>query len=134
MINQILELASGVANSQPGDSNFQPSFLNTPMNFIDIGTYIAIIIGIANVCLLLALISIYLQNYKQIKTKFTTGLLVFASLLLLQNIVTTLFLAMNVFFNISSQGFEIGRPQTSLSSVNVIQFIALLILLRITWD
>ncbi|MDI6724136.1 MAG: hypothetical protein QMD61_05765 [Methanobacterium sp.] len=136
MIQRILEAAPPMANNRPEGSSFGPNgFQNPPeMNFVDIGTYIAIIIGVANICLLLALLSIYLKNYKQIKSKFTTGLLVFTSLLLLQNMITTLFLALNVVFNITSQGLEIGRPQTPLSSVNIIQFIALLILLRITWD
>jgi len=136
MIQQILEAAPNMTPNGPQGGNLGPNGLhNSPnMNFIDLGTYIAIIIGVANICLLLALLSIYLKNYREIKSKFTTGLLVFAALLLLQNVVTTLFLALNVFFHISSQGFEIGRPQTPLSSVNIIQFIALLILLRITWD
>ncbi len=136
MIEKILEVASSVGGNGPESGDSGPNDLQNPpgMDYIDLGTYVAIIIGIANICLLLALLSIYLQNYKKIKSKFTMGLLVFASLLLLQNMVTTLFLALNAFFSISSQGLDIGRPQLPLSSVNIIQLIALSILLKITWE
>lgn len=136
MIQQILEAAPIVADKNPRSSNIELNGFQNPseMSFIDIGSYIAIIIGVANICLLLVLLSIYLKNYKQIKSKFTTGLLVFASLLLIQNILTTVFLVLNAFFNVSSQGLGFGGPQIPLSSINLIQFIALFILLQITWD
>lgn len=136
MIERMLEVASNLGGNGPETGNISPNSVQNPpsMSYIDLGSYIAIIIGIANICLLLALISLYLQNYKRIKSKFTMGLLVFASLLLLQNVVTTLFLALNAFFNVTSQGLDIGTPQLPLSSVNIIQLIALSILLKITWE
>ncbi|MBI5680971.1 MAG: hypothetical protein HZC47_08765 [Methanobacterium sp.] len=104
------------------------------LDIIGIGTILAIIIGIANICLLIALLYVYLKSYKQLKSKFTMGLLVFASLLLLQNVVSTLFLVLNMFVGPGSHSFEIGRQEFPLSSINIIQLIALSILLKITWE
>ncbi len=105
------------------------------IDFVGIGTsYLAIVVGIANICLLLALVYVYMKNYRQLKSKFTMGLLVFASLLLLQNVVSTLVLALNILLGMGYYGFGIDRPQVSLSSINVIQLIALSILLKITWE
>lgn len=101
---------------------------------IGLSNYLAIIIGIANICLLIALIYIYMKNYRQIKSKFTMGLLVFASLLLLQNVVSTGVLVLNIIMGMGHHGFDLDRPQFSLSSINVIQLIALSILLKITLD
>ncbi len=99
-----------------------------------VGSYIAIVIGVANICLLVALLYVYVKNYKRIRSKFTVGLVVFASLLLLQNIITTLFLVLNLLMGGHLHGFDIDRPQFPLSSVNLIQLIALSILLYITWE
>ncbi|MCZ3365475.1 MULTISPECIES: hypothetical protein [Methanobacterium] len=107
-------------------------------NGIDIGgigtSYLSIVVGIANICLLIALIYIYMKNYRQLKSKFTMGLLVFASLLLLQNVVSTGFLILNLVMGMGQHGFDIDRPQFPLSSINVIQLIALSVLLKITLD
>jgi hypothetical protein len=75
-----------------------------------------------------------LKSYRQLKSKFTMGLLVFASLLLLQNAVSTLFLVLNMIIGHGDHGFEIARPEFPLSSINVIQLVALSILLYITWE
>ena len=107
-------------------------------NGIDIGgigtSYLSIIVGIANICLLIALIYIYMKNYRQLKSKFTMGLLIFASLLLIQNVVSTGFLILNIAMGMGQHGFDIDRPQFPLSSINVIQLIALSVLLKITLD
>lgn len=50
---------------------------------------IDIIIGIGNICLLLILLYMYVKSYREFKSKFTFGLLLFASLLLLQNVLFT---------------------------------------------
>lgn len=105
------------------------------IDFVGIGTsYLAIAVGIANICLLLALVYVYMKNYRQLKSKFTMGLLVFASLLLLQNIISTSFLVVNLILGMGHHGLDIDRPQFPLSSINVIQLIALSILLKITWE
>ncbi len=43
----------------------------------------------ANVVLLVLLLAIYVRSYTQIKSKFTLGLMIFASLLFLQAVIST---------------------------------------------
>lgn len=138
MIKNFLE--TGLNNSHggsPNGSNIPPHDMVPAPNgwdIIGISTIIAIIIGIANICLLIALLYVYLKSYRQLKSKFTMGLLVFAGLLLIQNVVSTLFLTINMIIGPGNHSFEIGRQEFPLSSINVIQLIALSILLYITWE
>ena len=93
---------------------------------IDLWTlYIAAIIGIGNVCLLLVLFKIYWQNYTEIKSKFNLGLLFFAAFLILQSV----FLAASILFH---GGFSRGSGVILIIN-NAILFVALSILLKITW-
>lgn len=87
--------------------------------------YIAAIIGIGNICLLLVLFKIYWQNYREIKSKFNMGLLFFAAFLMLQS----LFLAVSILFH---GGFSRGSGVILIIN-NAILFVALSILLKITW-
>ena len=129
-----------VSNGTPGPRDIGPHDIGpngmgpNGLDVIGIGTYLAIIVGIANICLLIALLYVYLKSYRQLKSKFTMGLLVFASLLLLQNVVSTMFLVLNVVLGMGNRGLDIDRPQFPLSSINIIQLIALSILLKITWE
>lgn len=88
--------------------------------------YLDIIVSLGNIVLLLLLLYIYWDNYKKIKSIFTTGLIMFAGILLLQNIIFTSFLLFRPIFQIA----ELGLP---LFIVNITEFLALLILLLITW-
>jgi len=66
---------------------------------------IDIVIGMANIILLLVLLYMYLGSYREFKSKFTFGLLSFVLLLLLQNILFTSFLLLNQGF----RGPDIGH-------------------------
>jgi hypothetical protein len=88
--------------------------------------YLDIIVSLGNIILLLLLLYVYWGNYKKIKSNFTIGLIMFASILLLQNIIFTSFLLFAPIFQIA----DLGLP---LFIVNVTEFSALLILLLITW-
>ena len=96
--------------------------------------YTAIGVGIANVCLLSGLVYFYLESYKQLKSKFTTGLLYFSTILLIENILAILALA--VFSILGVEIHEIGGTWVYfvLLLVNIAQLIALAILFKITWD
>ena len=96
--------------------------------------YIAIGVGIANVCLLSGLVYFYLESYNQLKSKFTTGLLYFSTILLIENILAILALA--IFSILGVEIHEIGGTEvySVLLLVNVAQLIALAILFKITWD
>ncbi len=87
---------------------------------------IASILGIGNICLLIALSYLYYQNFKDIKSNFNVGLLVFSGFLLLQSIFLTL---SSVFHG----GFGPGTG-VLLSINNLILLIALAILLKISWQ
>ncbi|MGZ7209681.1 MAG: hypothetical protein ACXVHV_07380, partial [Methanobacterium sp.] len=86
-MQNFLESGLNIINDGPGGaggpngSNIPPNGMNPPNGFdvIGLGTYLAIIVGIANICLLLALLYVYLKNYRKLKSKFTMGLLVFVS-------------------------------------------------------
>jgi len=97
--------------------------------------YIAFVVGIANVGLLLGLLSTYWKTYKEVKSQFTIGLLYFASVLLIQNILVTIALALPLIipimpFQIPVSDF--GRPHLALFFINIIQLVALTILYKIT--
>ncbi|OEC84516.1 MULTISPECIES: hypothetical protein [Methanobacterium] len=96
--------------------------------------YTAIAVGIANVCLLSGLVYFYLESYKQLKSKFTTGLLYFSTILLIENVLAILALA--VFSILGVEIHEIGGTGVYfvLLLVNIAQLIALAILFKITWD
>jgi len=99
-------------------------------------TYLALIFGVINVCLLLGLLYSYWKTYKQIKSGFTIGLLYFTSLILIQNVVITLFLGLQVILPPSPPPeilvSEFHEPVKPLFFVNLIQLIALSILFKIT--
>ena len=88
--------------------------------------YLDIIVALGNIVLLLLLLYVYWDNYKKIKSRFTLGLIMFAGILLLQNLIFTSLLLFGPIFQIA----ELGLP---LFIVNITEFLALLILFIITW-
>lgn len=105
---------------------------------VDFGTitslliFVALVVGIANICLLLGLLNAYWKTYKEVKSGFTIGLLYFASVLILQNVVSTIFLAFPLIVPIEFHGPEIGGPRLPLFLINIVQLVALSILFKIT--
>jgi len=94
-------------------------------------------VGIVNVILLIGLLYAYWKTYKQIRSKFTIGLLYFASFLLLQNIAITIASAIPLIlplvpYHVSD--YDLGRPHIVLFFINLIQLIALIILYKITTE
>lgn len=92
-------------------------------------------IGTANVILLIGLLYTYWKTYKQIKSKFTIGLLYFASFLLLQNIAITFATVLPLLIPIIPYKvpyYDLDRPHIGFLFVNMVQLIALSILYRIT--
>lgn len=88
---------------------------------------IDIIIGIAVILLLIILLYVYVGSYRKFRTKFTLGLVLFALLLLFQNILfTSLLLTYSCF-----RTAEMGIPFFFL---NFIEFFALLILIWVTLE
>ena len=94
----------------------------------------SIIFGIANIGILFGLLYFYWNSYKQLKSKFTIGLLYFALILLIQNILAIIALA--VFLLLGIEIHEIGGAEiySILLLVTLAQLVALIILFKITWD
>ncbi|OEC86610.1 MULTISPECIES: hypothetical protein [Methanobacterium] len=84
----------------------------------------AICIEIANIGLLSGLLYLYIKSYRQIKIGFTVGLILFASVLLIRSILTIALLIIDSDMLTGKQVLIGG----------FIEFIALAILLKITWD
>ncbi|MGB9977832.1 hypothetical protein [Methanobacterium sp.] len=84
----------------------------------------AIGIEIANIGILLGLLYLYIKSYRQIKIGFTVGLILFAAVLLIRSILTIALLIMD-------NDILTGRQ---VLVGGFIEFIALTILLKITWD
>jgi len=93
---------------------------------------VAVGVGVANVCLLLGLLNAYWKTYKEVKSGFTIGLLYFSSILLIQNILATIFIALPLVIPIDFHGSEIHGPRLPLFLINIVQLIALSILFKIT--
>lgn len=93
---------------------------------------VAVAIGIANIILLMFLLKTYWKTYKQIKSGFTIGLLYFSSFLILQNIVSTIFIALLLVIPVDANISELHGPRLPLFLINLVQLIALSILVKIT--
>ncbi|MGC9518024.1 MAG: hypothetical protein ACP5C3_10070 [Methanomicrobiales archaeon] len=89
--------------------------------------YASALVNVANICLLLALLYVYIRSYRRLKSNFTLGLMLFAFLLLLQNTFFLMFFILQTGF----RGPGMGVP---LLTINSTQLIALIILLKITWE
>lgn len=94
----------------------------------------AIIIGIANVCLLILLLRSYWKTYQEIKSGFTIGLIYFSTFLLLQNILTTVFIAVHLIIPEDIVISEVHGARLPLFLINLVQLVALSILFKITRD
>jgi hypothetical protein len=83
-----------------------------------------LITSIANICLLVGMLYVYLERYLKVKSKFTTTLVLFSSLFLIQNLLISVYL--------------IYRPPETIDSAVLpliflgLEFTALALLLMIT--
>ena len=76
---------------------------------------------------LLGLLYIYIKNLKNIKSKFTIGLLIFAVLFLLQNLIS-------LYFYFTMTEYFVPQVEVHVFILTLLQTIAFLILLKITWE
>lgn len=94
----------------------------------------AIIVGIANIGLLSGLFYFYWNSYKELKSKFTTGLIYFALILLVQNILAIIALALFACLGIEMHERGATEVYFLLLLVEAAQLIAFIILFKITWE
>ena len=86
--------------------------------------YSALITSVANICLLVGMLYIYMERYLKVKSKFTTTLVLFTLLFLIQNILFSVYFIFNI-------------PETLVNAVILLiflglEFTALALLLMIT--
>jgi hypothetical protein len=86
--------------------------------------YSALITSIANICLLIGMLYVYLERYLKVKSKFITTLVLFSLLFLVQNILFSVYFLYNL-------------PETVINAVLPLvflglEFTALALLLMIT--
>lgn len=101
---------------------------------LNIIKYVAIGVGLANVCLLVGLFYVYWKSYQDMKSEFTIGLLYFTLVLLVQNIAATVFLVLlNFTGTVQSENLEAIEHLFELFLINIVQLLALSILSKITY-
>ncbi|MBI4053119.1 MAG: hypothetical protein HY394_03730 [Candidatus Diapherotrites archaeon] len=87
---------------------------------------LAFFFEIANILLLVFLLSVYVQNYRQMKCAFSLGLIMFAAFLLIQNMLAAYF----HFTMLAYYSLEVMQHAFILSGA---QTIALAALSWVTW-
>lgn len=96
--------------------------------------YTALAIEIVILCLLLGLLYVYWGSYKKVKSKFTIGLIFFTSTFLLKSILLIAIIIAFIIFPFPYVADGHGGPPIALVFlVNIIECIALAILLKISW-
>ena len=73
------------------------------------------------------LIHIYIKNVKKVKSKFTIGLLIFAVLFLVQNLVS-------LYYYLTMMNYYAPEVEAHVFILTLLQTAAFLVLLIITWD
>lgn len=115
-----------VNESIPGNQSIGGNgFVRNPLDNPSLAIAAAVVCA-ANIGLLIILLFTYVSSYRTLKSQFTLGLVIFATLLIIQNI-------MFMFFLLARQGFHgpgMGFPVLSLS---IVEFGALVVLLKTTW-
>lgn len=112
---------------EPGfEGNGSPEHIPPNIPLDDPGlAFAAAIVGLANIILLVILLFTYVSNYRKLKSSFSLGLVLFALLLIMQNLLF-------IFFLVSREGFHGPGMGFPVLSLNIIQFGALIVLLKIT--
>jgi len=90
-----------------------------------IDTLILVLIGV-NIVVALALLVIFLKNYKAISSRLTLGLLLFAAAVLVENLA-------NLYFYNSILLQQIYGLTTFILVGNLLEMLALIVLAWVTW-
>lgn len=126
MLNFIIQSGITVVNETVGGNGPSPIPMPPHVYIVKPLLYLDTLVSIGNIVLLILLLYVYWNNYRKIKSSFTLGLIMFAGLLLLQNILFSSFLLFH-------QAFRVAGLDIPLFILNVTEFAALAILLIITW-
>lgn len=77
--------------------------------------------------ILAGLLHVYIKNLKKIKSNFTVGLLVFALLFLMQNLVS-------LYFYLTMMEYYVPAVELHVFIFTLLQTIGFAILLKLTWE
>lgn len=87
-----------------------------------------------NVLLLLGLSAIWIQNYRQFRSKHALGLLVFALLLLAENASAVYIFTMHPTLSGWFHDEMVGTAQIAMTALRLLMTAGLLFLAWVTWD
>lgn len=88
---------------------------------------ISAIVGLANIGILLALLSIYAKIYKNTKARFTIGLMFFVALLMLQNIIAVYaYFAMSPLYAVGLLPYFVGIHMAELAGLSILLRVTLM--------
>ncbi len=87
----------------------------------------SIALVIINIVILFFLLLIYLKNLKSIKSKFTSGLIIFALIFLIQNLVAA-------YFYLTMMDYYAQGTDLLVFVLTLMQTIAFAVFLAITWE
>ena len=88
---------------------------------------ITTVITTVSTIFLLGLLYVYSKNLKKIKSKFTIGLLIFALLFLIQNLIS-------LYYYITMMKYYAPEVEVHVFILTLLQTIGFAILLKITWE
>lgn len=89
-------------------------------------TKAAIVLSGVNIAILGSLIYVYASNYRELNSKFSLGLLLFASLLLIEN-------ALAFYFNLTMMGLYAEKVAQQVLILRALETGSLVVLDFITW-
>ena len=85
------------------------------------------ILTVLSALILAALLHIYIKNLRKIKSNFTIGLLIFALLFLIQNIVS-------LYFYLTMMDYYVPEVELHVFIFTLLQTIGFAVLLKLTWE
>ena len=85
------------------------------------------VLTVVSILMLLLLVYIYYKNLKKIKSSFTIGLLIFAVLFLVQNLVS-------VYYYVTMMDYYVPAVEKHVFIFTLLQTIGFAVLLKITWE
>jgi len=80
-----------------------------------------------SVILLTMLLVVYFKNLKQMKSKLLLGLILFAAVFLVQNLVS-------LYYFVTMMNYYVSAVEIHVFILSLLQAIAFGVLLKITWD
>ena len=85
------------------------------------------LLHVVNIILPLALLLVYAQNYRKMKSKYTLGLILFAGLFLMESL-------MESYFDVSMVMFSSPQAINASLALDAIKAVSFAVLLWISWE